>query len=232
MKLYALTDGPPSVSVRILLEHLKIPYEFIYVKYYEGETLGEEFGKLNPQRELPVINDEGFLLSEHVAILQYICDKYAANSSLYPSEPQQRAIINHRLCFNSSFFYSAVAAYVVGPMFFDYPRTEAGLRRLEMSVGVFDEYLKRLGKKYVAGDNVTIADISLACSMTVLEAVKFDLTNYPFVNEWYETFKKENSEMWIYGQKALDEMIGYETNPPDMSKMKHPIHPMKKNLKN
>lgn len=38
--------GPPSVAVRILLDHLKIPYEFIYVKYYEGETLGEEFGKV------------------------------------------------------------------------------------------------------------------------------------------------------------------------------------------
>lgn len=38
--------GPPSVAVRILLEHLKVPYEFIYVKYYEGETLGDEFGQV------------------------------------------------------------------------------------------------------------------------------------------------------------------------------------------
>lgn len=67
IKLYALTDGkfaeiklsgnviyitslfltgPPSVSVRILLEYLNIPHEFIYVKYYEGETLGDAFGKV------------------------------------------------------------------------------------------------------------------------------------------------------------------------------------------
>lgn len=41
-----LVKGPPSVSVRILLEHLKIPYEFIYVKYYEGESLLDEFAKV------------------------------------------------------------------------------------------------------------------------------------------------------------------------------------------
>lgn len=184
--------------------------------------------QLNPQRELPVIDDDGFLLSEHVAILQYICDKFEPGSKLYPTEPQQRAIVNHRLCFNSSFFYSAVAAYAVGPMFFDYPRTVSALKRVHMAMEVFEEYFKRLGKKYVASDNVTIADISLVCSMTVLEAIKFDIKKYPLVNNWYETFKRENSAMWVYAQKALEEVSTYDTNPPDMSKMNHPLHPMKK----
>lgn len=175
-----------------------------------------------------MIDDDGFLLSEHVAILQYICDKYAPASSLYPSDPQKRAIVNHRLCFNSSFFYSAIAAYAVGPMFFDYPRTEMGLKRVHMAVSVFEEYFKRLGKKYVAGDDVTIADISLGCSMVVLEAIKFDLNPYPLVKKWYETYKQENPAMWILAQKALDEVADYEKNPPDMSKLNHPLHPMKK----
>lgn len=143
-------------------------------------------------------------------MLQYVCDKYAPDSNLYPSDAQHRAIVNHRLCFNSSFFYSAIAAYAVGPMFFDYPRTEQGLKRVHMAVGVFEEYLKRLEKKYVAGDDVTIADISLACSVTVLEAIKFNLSFYPLVNKWYETFKGENPKMWTFAQKALDEVAAYE----------------------
>lgn len=103
-----------------------------------------------------------------------------------------------------------------------------GLKRVNMVLAVFEEYLKRLNKKYVAGDAVTIADISLVCSMTVLEAIKLDLDPYALVKKWYELVKKENPEMWVYAQKALDEVSGYEKNPPDMSKMKHPLHPMKK----
>jgi glutathione S-transferase len=89
-------------------------------------------------------------------------------------------------------------------MFFDYPQTEMGEKRVHNSVRVLEEYFKRLGKKYVASDDVTIADISLACSMTVLEAVKFDFSQYPLVMKWYSTFKKENPEMWVYPQKASD----------------------------
>lgn len=113
-------------------------------------------------------------------------------------------------------------------MFFDYPRTEQGLKRVHMVVGVFDEYFKRLGTNYVAGNEVTIADISLACSVTVLEAINFDLSPYPLVKRWYEWFKSENPEMWTLAQKALDEVAAYEKSPPDMSKMNHPLHPMKK----
>lgn len=133
---------------------------------------------------------------------QYICDKFAPNSKLYPSDPQARAIVNHRLCFNSSFFYSSIAAGYVGPLFFDYPQTEMGIKRVYNAVNVLEEHFKRLGKKYVAGDDVTIADISLACSMTVLETIQFDFSKYPLVKDWYATFKKENPDMWIYPAKV------------------------------
>lgn len=106
------------------------------------------------------------------------------------------------MCFNSSFFYSSIAASYVGPLFFDYPQTEAGVKRVNNAVDVLEEHFKRLGKKYVAGDEVTIADISLACSMTVLEVVKFDFLKYPLVMEWYGRFKKENPDMWNYPQKV------------------------------
>lgn len=88
-------------------------------------------------------------------------------------------------------------------MFFDYPQTEMGVKRVHNSVSVLENYCQRLGKKYVAGDDVTIADISLACSMTVLEAVKFDFSEYPLVMKWYKTFKTENPGMWIYPQKVI-----------------------------
>lgn len=75
--------------------------------------------QLNPQREIPVLDDNGFLLSEHIAIMQYICDKYAPDSKAYPKDPTIRALINHRLCFNMAHFYNAIAPYTLAPIFFE-----------------------------------------------------------------------------------------------------------------
>lgn len=75
--------------------------------------------QLNPQREIPVLDDNGFLISEHIAIMQYLCDKYAPESPAYPKDPHLRALINHRLCYNMAHFYSAVAPYTLAPIFFE-----------------------------------------------------------------------------------------------------------------
>jgi glutathione S-transferase len=60
------------------------------------------------------------VISESVAIMQYICDKYAPESTLYPKEPQLRALVNHRLLYNMASFYgSAVVVHAIAPIFFE-----------------------------------------------------------------------------------------------------------------
>jgi len=43
----------------------------------------------------------------------YLADKYKVDETFYPTEAQQRAIINHRLSFYLSTFYKAISEYVV-----------------------------------------------------------------------------------------------------------------------
>lgn len=69
--------------------------------------------QLNPQKEIPVLDDNGFLLGESIAIMQYLCEQYASDSSLYPKEPKKRAIVNHRLNFNMQFYYKHISVYAV-----------------------------------------------------------------------------------------------------------------------
>lgn len=47
-----------------------------------------------------MIDDNGFVLWESRAIMQYLCNKYAPNSHLYPSEPRQRATVERLLNFD------------------------------------------------------------------------------------------------------------------------------------
>lgn len=76
MKLYSVSDGPPSLAVRMTLKALNIDYELVNVNFNKGEHMTEDYAKLNPQKEIPVLDDGGFLLSESIAIMQ-VCSLYS-----------------------------------------------------------------------------------------------------------------------------------------------------------
>lgn len=183
---------------------------------------------MNPQKEIPVLDDDGFYLSESIAIMQYLCEKYASNSKLYPKDAIKRALVNHRLCFNMGFYYSAISAHSMAPIFFDYQRTDMSLKKVNNALNVFETYLRDSGTKYAAADFLTIADLGLVSATLCLEAIGFDISPYPLVQKWYETFKQENPELWEIGKSGMLEISEFEKNPPDLSHMKHPFHPTRK----
>lgn len=184
--------------------------------------------QLNPQKEIPVLDDNGFLLSESVAIMQYICDKFAPDSPAYPKEAQHRALVNQRLNFNVCNFYGAIAPYTLAPIFFEYPRNAMGMKRVHTALEVFEEYLKRVDKKFVAADYVTIADFPLIASVMCLEATAFPFDKFTRVKAWYELFKREHPEVWSIAESGMKIIQDFEKNPPDLSKLNHPIHPVRK----
>lgn len=116
----------------------------------------------------------------------------------------------------------------MAPIFFDYERTELGLKKVHISLDVFETYLQRGGKKYAAGDEMTIADFPLVASVMCLEAIDFSIDKYPLVKKWYETFKEENPDLWAICNGGKVEITEFNSNPPDLSNMVHPIHPIRK----
>nr|QLI62203.1 glutathione S-transferase 7 [Streltzoviella insularis] len=228
LKLYVVSDGPPSLSVRQALAQLEIPFQQIDVNYGAGEHMTEEYALMNPQKEIPVLDDDGFYLSESNAILQYICDKYKPESPLYPKDPKVRAIVNQRLCFNLSSYYANISAYTMAPIFFDYERTPLGLKKVNIALDVFNTYLERLGTKYAAADHLTIADFPLINSTMTLEAIGFDFSKYAKIHKWYDDFKKNHPNLWKISDEAMKEIQNFAANPPDLSHLNHPIHPARK----
>ncbi|XP_077297647.1 glutathione S-transferase 1-like [Arctopsyche grandis] len=231
MKLYSVSAGAPSSAVRQALKCLNIPYELIDVNYGRGDHLTEEYAKKNPKKEIPIIDDDGFILGESNAILQYICDKFKPDSNLYPREPQARAIINHRLCFNLATYYKYICEYSMDPIFYDYERTPLGLKKMHVALDNFETYLKTSGTKYAAADHLTIADFPLITSTMCLEAIDFDFSSYKMISNWYATYKREYPELWGEAAGDLKDMISYAKNPPDLSHLTNAIHPSRKSAK-
>lgn len=73
--------------------------------------------QLNPTHTIPTINDNGFSLWESRAILVYFAEKYGKTDSLYPKDPQKRAVVNQRLYFDQGTLYQRLADYYYPQIF-------------------------------------------------------------------------------------------------------------------
>lgn len=100
--------------------------------------------------------------------------------------------------------------------------------KIDMALSVFETYLSTTNAKYATGDNLTIADMALMSTTLVLEACEIEFEHFPLVTAWYETFKDENPKLWEIVEAGINEINTIFKNPPDVSQMNHPKHPMRK----
>jgi len=222
LKLYHLSDSPPCLMVRMGLKYLGLESDLIDVDFLKGEQFSKEYLEKNPQGEVPLLDDNGFLLNESVAILQYLAEKYKVDETFYPTDPQKRAIVNQRLAFHLSSYYKAIVDYIILPACYAYSKTDASKKMLEHTVGVFNTIMAKQGERYAAGNHLTIADLPLALGTVCLEIIEFDLGNYENVQTWYQNLKTSHPDLWEYGKICLIELAEFVKSPPDFSHLNHP----------
>jgi len=94
LKLYYDLMSQPSRAVYMFLKMNRIAFVSKPVALRKGEHLGEDFGKVTPFHLVPVIDDDGFKLTESVAILKYLADKHQTPDHWYPKDLQRRARVD------------------------------------------------------------------------------------------------------------------------------------------
>src|SRR5206468_907274 len=80
---------------------LDVEFELINVDVAKGEHRHPEFLVLNPAGKLPVLVDGEFVLTESVAIVLYLAEKYP-EKGLLPKGPRARAEVNRWLLFTAT----------------------------------------------------------------------------------------------------------------------------------
>jgi glutathione S-transferase len=123
-----------------------------------------EFLALNPNAQVPVIVDEGFVLWESNAILTYLALKHGA---LVPVHPQRRALVDQWLYWqlgelNPAWSYAVNALLRKNPAYTDEARIAESVARWTRMLTILDGQLMK--QPFVAGDMFTIADIAVALS--------------------------------------------------------------------
>jgi glutathione S-transferase len=96
---YYGSGSPFAWKVQLALEYKAIPYERKLLSFSEGDTKKPEFLALNPRGRVPTIDDNGFVLYESNAIVEYLDEAYAARGpSLFPGDARARAMVRRLVC--------------------------------------------------------------------------------------------------------------------------------------
>uniref|UniRef100_A0A8D8C910 glutathione transferase n=2 Tax=Culex pipiens TaxID=7175 RepID=A0A8D8C910_CULPI len=188
--LYCNVIAPFCRSVMLLAKALDIEMNLIDVNVLKREQYKPEFLALNPQHCIPTVVDGDVVVWESNAILIYLAEKYGTEEKqYYPKDIGERAKVNRLLFFQLGALHRNVSAYYF-PILMGGEGKPEDFRKVQDTVCILNKFLE--GNRWLAGDQLTVADFSVVISVAALEGVvKFDLSRYRNVCRWYQLCKQE-----------------------------------------
>jgi glutathione S-transferase len=183
MRLHDYPSSGNCYKVRLLLAQLGRDYERVNVDIFNGDTLTEEFGRLNPARQTPVLEtDAGDVLLESNAILFHL----AEDTELLPDDPVERAQVLRWLLYEQAEIVPSIgslrvrlAAQVLQP---DSPGAASRRASGTAVLRLLDDHLRE--RAFLVGERYTIADIAVYAYVHVAGEAGLDLADYPAVQGW------------------------------------------------
>jgi len=194
IKLYGAEVSNNVNKVRFTANALGVEYELSPINLFEGQQYSEDFLKLNPVGKVPVMQDGNFILFESMAISKYLANKQ--DSSLYPQELQQRAVVDQwidfcdihvQTAFNRVSFNRLIAPMIGAEI--DQNSLNFGLEMLDKYFPVLDAQLGQ--SEYLTGSELTLADINLLSILDPGEVSGIDFSKYQNLQNWFQKMKQQ-----------------------------------------
>ena len=166
------------------LEETGVNYEHIPTAMADLKTPAHL--KLNPNGRIPVIDDDGFVLWESIAINLFIAEKYG-NQPLWPSTLYDRALTNQWSYWAMTEVESSLVAILRNRMILPAEqRSEAAaveaIEKLKAPLAVIESHLSN--REYLIGKEFTIADLNTAAVWNIGTMVGVDFSSAPKTKAW------------------------------------------------
>ncbi len=177
MKLYT-HPGTCSSASHISLLEAGLDFEVVKVDLHSDRKLpdGRTLGDINPKGYVPALElDDGTVLTENVALLQYIADLNPACGLAPANGTLERTRLQEWLAFVGSEVHKGVA-----PMFnpaLPEEMKEPTLEKVGGRLSYINEHLD--GKNYLVGDQFTVADAYLFIVLSWMPNFGIDFADYP-----------------------------------------------------
>ena len=184
MKLY-YTPGSCSLSPHIVLNEAGYKFDLVRVDLKSKTTeKGDNFNLVNTKSMVPVLElDNGELLTEGVAIVQYLADQKPETDLVPQHGTLERARLQEWLNYISTELHKTYIpifrAEEVGEKARDYY-----LQKLKDNFNFVAARLK--SKHYLMGDKFTVADAYLFTTLSWHKAINLDISDWPVLAEYQQ----------------------------------------------
>jgi len=189
LKVWGRLTSANVQKVMWAVEELGLAHERIDAGGAFGKLDTAEFAALNPNRLIPVIDDNGFHLFESNVIVRYLAETYG-RGSLAPQDRQAFARADQWMDWNAT----TLQPDVIGTLFWGLYRTPAA----ERNVAAIELAAKRAGEKlaildkvlakqeFIGGMRLSMADIPAGTMMYRYFTLPIARPSLPHVEAWYQ----------------------------------------------
>lgn len=186
MKLHTYFRSSCSFRVRIALHYKGLPWDDAFVHLRRGDQRAAAFLARNPQGLVPTLEDEGLVISQSLAILEYLEERYP-DPPLLPGGAGARARVRQLACAVACDIQPLQNLSVTQALQRDFGLGEADTARwvgsvIERGLAAVEGILSQPGTGTCChGDAPTLADVCLVPQVWNARRFGCDLSNLPLV---------------------------------------------------
>ena len=191
MKLY-YSPGACSLADHIVLEWIGQPYEAIRVDREQRQQ--PAFLAINPAGAVPVLDVDGWVLTQNAAILNYLADRFPGSGLGGDGTPESRAEINRWLAFVNSDVHPAFkplfgsTAYLGDDAMIELSKANARSqvrKLLERADAALAE------REWIAGSSRSIADPYLFVILRWARGTQVDLAGLDNLERYFRAMRAD-----------------------------------------
>lgn len=184
MLLFDYCRSSAAYRVRIALNLKKMPYKQVPVSLLAGEHVEDKHLNRNPQGFVPALQDGDLMLTQSLAICEYLDDAYPESVSLLPGsaadKARVRAMAQLIACDIHPVNNLRILKYMVSELgAVDEQKTTWYQHWIYKGFDALEQILSESAGLYCFGDQVTLADLCLVPQVFNANRFKCDLSGYP-----------------------------------------------------
>ncbi len=204
--MFTLYTSPMSGNgrkVHMVLEEVGAQYQLVKLDLTKGDQKKPEYLQLNPNGKVPTIDDDGFILWESNAIIQYLAEKHPM-ANLLAAGAHNRARMFQWLLFEQTTFRPPLSLLFRQTRFTppdqqDAKAIEQAWAEVRANMGTLQHALS--GRDYI-GETFSVADIAVLPYVYLARDLGVDLSAWPTVAAYWQRLSARPSWQKIIAWKG------------------------------